>query len=970
MEQPIDIRALEEAVLIFYRSNSTEQAAAHDWLTRVQCSHQAWSFVWELMKPNKSSEIQFFGASTLHAKLMKFWHEVPKENHEELKQKLLETIVAFGAGPKIVLNRLCIALSALIVNMLSDWPTAIPDVVNTFQNQQLPNVSENTQIWIMMEVLCGVPEEVTAIHTSVQRVALRSTVNSHAPFVFKTVEQYISQKCEAVLDDQVMATLLRAAKCATIWFKLNGFPLDSCQLLASSLLNLIHNCYWRGIQSDGCMSADENELAEACLEALSAMMTQPDSQRYSNTALILLNMFLSKLSPITQAEWKENNSNEDIAVNIYTLFISSIECHSRLLLAGLTRESSEHRDLYMRLIQEIINCTSKPGIYPVEESCSTLAMGFWYMLQDEILSKDHHSESQTACLEMIVELYKQLTKILVRKAQQPDESSIDKWSLDDLEAFRCYREDISDTLMYCNEVLHSELLEILSNLLEESLVAIQQNWTQLESCIFAFYSLAEHVDVSEKKHIPKLMRVIHELPYDKLNDKLLGTALETIGGYCEWFKANPEYLLSATELLVKGLNSSQASLATLGLKDLCRECQLEMKSYAEPLLQACQQSLASGRLKNPESVRLMYSVGKILSVLQYDKIIQYLNLMVSPCFEELQQLTQSEQLNESAKIRTTFRLNMIATLFQSLNINIDEPQRDSAQSEKLVQPVLFVMRNMMHIFTTIGKLWSKEPLVIESLCNALKFALNNLLNDFKPMLPDLCGLVVSIIYSKFVPPVEIAQKCIILFYKDAECQSIMKQCFIEVVSYNILVFEQTPDNAYSDIADLMESFCQFNSQLVNKVPLAYIDTNVDCSKLIDYALKAITLPETGPRGHGVAFITHFIMQSRTYNNIYTTVLQKGSDILRTVIMCIGAITPRTHVDTFASIFVALNKNFPSEYIVWMQVLEIPQYPTNLISDKEKEHFAKALIKERVNKRLVQTHIRVFAAQCRGIIEKV
>lgn len=57
------------------------------------------------------------------------------------------------------------------------------------------------------------------MHTSVQRVAIRSTINSHAPFVFKIVEQYISQKCEGVLDDQVMATLLRAAKCATIWFK-------------------------------------------------------------------------------------------------------------------------------------------------------------------------------------------------------------------------------------------------------------------------------------------------------------------------------------------------------------------------------------------------------------------------------------------------------------------------------------------------------------------------------------------------------------------------------------------------------------------------------------------------------------------------------------------------------------------------------------------------------------------------------
>ena len=78
----------------------------------------------------------------------------------------------------------------------------------------------------------------------------------------------------------------------------------------------------------------------------------------------------------------------------------------------------------------------------------------------------------------------------------------------------------------------------------------------------------------------------------------------------------------------------------MGLKDLCRECQLEMKSYGEPLLQACEQTLSSGRLKNQECVRLMYSVGKILSVVQYDKILPYLNLLVSPVFEELQVVTQ------------------------------------------------------------------------------------------------------------------------------------------------------------------------------------------------------------------------------------------------------------------------------------------------------------------------------------------
>lgn len=57
---------------------------------------------------------------------------------------------------------------------------------------------------------------------------------------------------------------------------------------------------------------------------------------------------------------------------------------------------------------------------------------------------------------------------------------------------------------------------------------------------------------------------------------------------------------------------------------------------------------------------------------------------------------------------------MIATLFQSLNINTeDQPPRDQAQGEKVMQPVLFVMQNMMEIFTTIGNLWTKETTVIE-----------------------------------------------------------------------------------------------------------------------------------------------------------------------------------------------------------------------------------------------------------------
>lgn len=90
-----------------------------------------------------------------------------------------------------------------------------------------------------------------------------------------------------------------------------------------------------------------------------------------------------------------------------------------------------------------------------------------------------------------------------------------------------------------------------------------------------------------------------------------------------------------------------ASQATLGLKDLCRECHLQMRSYAEPLLNACQQSLLGGRLKNPESVRLMFSIGQIMSMLPAEKIPMCLDSMVLPCFQELIMLTQERNVRKN-----------------------------------------------------------------------------------------------------------------------------------------------------------------------------------------------------------------------------------------------------------------------------------------------------------------------------------
>lgn len=50
-----------------------------------------------------------------------------------------------------------------------------------------------------------------------------------------------------------------------------------------------------------------------------------------------------------------------------------------------------------------------------------------------------------------------------------------------------------------------------------------------EACIYAIYSIAEHIETDEQTRLPKFIMILSEIPYEKLHEKLLGTALDAIG---------------------------------------------------------------------------------------------------------------------------------------------------------------------------------------------------------------------------------------------------------------------------------------------------------------------------------------------------------------------------------------------------------------------------------------------------------
>lgn len=129
--------------------------------------------------------------------------------------------------------------------MITDFPTTIEDIVSTFQSQQMPNVSQDTQLWILMEVLGGIPPEVSirdsargrkhskapienvsrifqqsqVMFASVQRAAVRNEVCKRTPYVINIVQQFILSKLDQTMSDSDMSTLIRAVKCAEAWLK-------------------------------------------------------------------------------------------------------------------------------------------------------------------------------------------------------------------------------------------------------------------------------------------------------------------------------------------------------------------------------------------------------------------------------------------------------------------------------------------------------------------------------------------------------------------------------------------------------------------------------------------------------------------------------------------------------------------------------------------------------------------------------
>ncbi|XP_069674561.1 importin-13 isoform X2 [Periplaneta americana] len=965
---------LERAVAQFYHTDAAMQAQAHQWLTAAQASPEAWCFVWELLHPSKSAEVQFFAATTLHTKLVKSWHQVPPEQYTSLKKQLLEAIASYCLGPKIVLNRLCIALSAYVLHTLPvHWPNAVPELLATLQPSNLPTIPPERTAWILLEILTVLPEEFQSSHLAqTQKGLVRNELQKNIPQVLSLLENILATDTSTSNNETAVEVTRQAVCCAGSWLQL-GVPLPDCEKLADHLVAAVFT-------STASPQLHQTGLAESALDALSNMATHPDTHKYPSTCLRLLAKLLP-LHQIIQAQHQQregvDQGDQELVSSIYSLFISLAESHSRLLLDSLLNEGEDKSNV-LQLIQLILQCSNSPGVYPIQENTSQLALGFWYILQDDIIASE--PEQFHLYVALLSPVYRALAEVMLHKSMLP--AAEDAWSSEEKELLRCYRQDIADTMMYCYSILRDNLLELLHGKLEEALEKCNSDsriwWRSLESCLHAFQAIAECVDIDESRHLPRFLEALHRLPYHQLDTRVVITALEAVGAYAEWINAHPSVLSHVIPLLVTGLGSADlAPAATMALKDLTRDCQTSMAPFAHHILQASQEALRGEKLKLGECVRLMYTVGRVLAVLPVDSIMNYLNQLLMPYVEELQYLVTLEP-SAAAKAGILLRLKMLSMLFATLDIkprteNETEPdvsegsdmgtstttvatqprtqqQSSASGNNDQVQPVFLVLQRILPVMQAIVEKWYTDTHVMQAVCSALKHALATLLDDCKPLVPEMLDLLVkSYRLQPHAAALDLARQFLVMYGKDRSQLPLMESLLREVCSVTIMACSgnsNNPGSSLSDHADLLEAFFNLLAQILKKNPQLFVSGDgIDLAALFHCGTVTLSLPEAPAVKAATSFLVNFVSQSRELAQLLTVVQACGEELVQRLLRCIGGESPRSAMEHLSDILLAMNKKHCDNLCRWLQqAIHQDGFPSPRASREHKEQFVKMVLK--------------------------
>ena len=936
---------VEKALQQLYCDPSLESKnVAQQWLTKAQRSPEAWQFAWVLLEETKATEVQYFGASALISKIAGSWSDIPKSEVMILRNRLFEEILKFSVRKekRIVLTRLCVAFAAFLANCAAEqlWPTAIHDIIEKFQDPAANKEAEEHKCFALLEMLTIAAEE---FQTS-RKEKYKKSLFSH---LLKSGQSDVLKLLVHIFQTSVKAVQGRVIKCLSSWIIL-GVPLVECEMLLVSVFECVKDI----------------ELFDDCVDCLLNTFCSPAAQDYPNTVKKFIPMLLG-LQPLFQKA--VNDHDADSLLGLTKVICGLAENFPKLII-----ETYQDPQFGLGLLSMVLDCCRIPLQYPTEEWSSPISFTFWCSLQDEIEALS--TADRVAACQYLHPFFYELVNSLLSKACYPKDNSHDSWNAEEKEMHRIYRVDVSDTLMYVLEMLGIDMFMHLFGKLQASIQEAssdkEKQWHGIEVCLFALHSVIEslaefNTEIPGLQTLTELLPTIHVASF-----QLADTMLYTIGTLTEWLNLQSGNLLPLVSFVLKCLSNHDLALsAVLTVRRLVRECCDDLVPYANDIMQHFTNLLVGGSLQSNVEVWLMQAAGHMLSVIQRDDCLKYIEKLLQLHIHQLEALSKD---NASAPNKTSILhiFDLLANLFATLDRRKENENGELIKTENEEQPAVMILNQLNPIVQGILNTWITDKEIVEAVCQMYDKSIRSLVEDFAPALVQLCELI-SAVFQTYPYPclMNLSQQVVLVFGGEKEHFDTVSKLFHSLIAVILPLYQNGNVKSHPDI---VQEFMKFVGHSCRKCyALLQVETekynHSVLTNLFKCAIMTLQLPESESVSSGSSFVCEFLSHYSNHAEVVATVDASINELFVITLQAIGGASPRTNMDKFADIMSSVARvNFPLFNKCLEETMRLPDVPCGSIDPSKKTLFVKQLLREVKRKQKYRDIVREFTLVCRGL----
>ncbi|XP_027928562.1 transportin MOS14 isoform X1 [Vigna unguiculata] len=725
------MKVAEAVHVLNHDTQSCNRVAANQWLVQFQQTHAAWDVATAILTADRhlpfasNFEVEFFAAQILKRKIQNEGYLLQLGVKDALLNALLLAVKRFSTGPPQLLTQICLALSALVLQVAA-YGNPIEQLFYSLQNLQ----SQDDGNIAVLEMLTVLPEEVVDNQridskiSSLHKSHYTQELLSHTPMVL----EFLLQQSEINFDGSVQQheRNRKILRCLLSWVKAGCFSeISPGTLPAHPLLNFVFNSLQVSLSFD------------LAIEVLVELVTKHEGVPQILLCRVQYLKEVLLFPALTRGDMK--------VIGGLACLLSEIGQAAPSLIVEASAEA-------LALTDALLSCVAFSS-EDWEIADSTLQ--FWSTLASYILGIEDGAKSRKHMEDIFSPVFSTLVDSLLLRSQVDDCTYNDDGRVVDLpDGLIHFRMNLVELLVDICHLLGSATF--MQKVLWKLFIGgwASQNlsipWKEVESKLFALNAVADVIIQDGQSYdfsvVMQLVTMLSIKPSDGLKGFICivyRSLADVVGSYSKWISAFKENFRSLLLFLAIGISEPLSSNACASaLRKVCEDASVVIYEPSNlEILMWIGEGLEKLNLSLEDEEEVMHAISLVLgSVSNGELKNNLLARLLSSSYEAIGKLVDPEislSLKQSPASYTQVLnaaargLHRIGTVFSHLSISVaTEPAADDS--------ILSLLRVFWPILEKIfGSEHMENGNLSVAACRALSLAVQSSGQHFVTLLPKV-----------------------------------------------------------------------------------------------------------------------------------------------------------------------------------------------------------------------------------------